>query len=89
MHVYVLIHLAFWWAAKIVAGKLVWLVLKATWEAITAWFSSPVWVPSFSLAYAESHILRDVGVILLVVGVVAASILVCRRMTRIPLPTAC
>jgi hypothetical protein len=89
MHLYLLMHVVFWWAAKIAASTVFVSALKAAWKAITAWFTSPPWVPPFSFEYAESHLLRNTGIILLLVGLVVAGILIGQRQARMALPTAC
>jgi len=99
MHFHVLIHVAFLWAVKTVAGPLFIYVLRAAWKAVIGWFSSfgqlttlPALAVSFPVVQASRQaytVIRYIGIVLLVVAVIGGVVLVYRRGARIMLPTAC
>jgi hypothetical protein len=97
MHIHTLMLLVSLWAAKTAASAVAVATIKATWKAVSAWGSgfgqmlaSPAsLVLSFPEPSSSGHILRWIGLGLLVVGIVGAVVFVVRRGSRVPIPTAC
>lgn len=97
MHVHALILVIFLWAAKTTASVVFVSAIKATWKAVRAWgsgFGQMLAAPaslvlSFPEPSSSGHVLRWIGLGLLVVGIVGAVVFVVRRGSRVPIPTAC